>query len=90
MLFSAPVCMHGGLICIAFCPSVIVYVRNLAKIQTRQKSLDRPITVAYTVLGPMVRHYALGYGFHTFPNLKKTSIKRGARLCYVFGDLWKP
>ncbi len=28
-----------------------------------------PITVVYTVLGPMVRHYALGYGFHMFPNL---------------------
>ncbi len=28
-----------------------------------------PVTVVYTVLGPMVRHYALGYGFHTFPNL---------------------
>ncbi len=27
------------------------------------------ITVIYTVLGPMVRHYALGYGFHTVPNL---------------------
>ncbi len=27
------------------------------------------VTVVYTVLGPMVRHYALGYGFHTFPNL---------------------
>ncbi len=23
------------------------------------------ITVVYTVLGPIVRHYALGYGFHT-------------------------
>ncbi len=26
------------------------------------------ITVVYTVLGPMVRHYAFGYGFHMFPN----------------------
>ena len=32
----------------------------------------------------MVRHYALGYGFHTFPNLLKNLSKRGTWLCYVY------
>ncbi len=35
-------------------------------------SFQHCITVVYTVLGPMVRYYALGYGFHTFPNLLKS------------------
>ncbi len=32
---STPVLMHGGLLCIAFCPSVRLSVRDLTKIQTR-------------------------------------------------------
>ena len=39
------------------------------------------ITCLYTVLGPMVRHYALKYGLHTFPNLLKNLLERGTWLC---------
>ncbi len=38
------------------------------------KVQDREITCLYTVLGPMVRHYALNYGFHTFANMLKGEI----------------
>ncbi len=38
-------------------------------------------TCLYTVLGPLVRHYALKYGFHTFPNLLKNLLGRGTWLC---------
>ena len=34
-LLSTPVLMHGGLLCIAFCPSVRLSVCDLTKIQTR-------------------------------------------------------
>ena len=31
----------------------------------RKNVIDELLSYNYTVLGPMVRHYALGYGFHT-------------------------
>ena len=60
------------------------FISNMPKIQRSTGSGDKApdtwieqwdwikygqITVVDTVLGPMVRHYALGYGFRTFPNL---------------------
>ncbi len=46
------------------------------KINFDNEKVMTQITCLYTVLGPMVRHYALNYGFHTFLNLLKNLLER--------------
>ncbi len=38
------------------------------------------VSCLYTVLGPMVRHYVLNFGFHIFPNLLKNLSERHVAL----------
>ncbi len=42
--------------------------------------IECKVTCLYTVLGPIARHYALNYGFHTFQNLLKNLLERHVAL----------
>ena len=49
------------------------------------QSSDEPKLLVYKLLlGPMVRHYALLYGFHTLPNMLTKPLREARGFVYVY------